>query len=70
MIWICSKIPSLAEQSQLGASLGSNNGGGARPSVVRSGKRDVFDVVVVEADEKDWYLNGMMTAAEANGSHH
>lgn len=43
------------------------NGGGDGPHDIGSGEEEASDVVVVkEVDEKDWNLNGVMTAAEAD----
>lgn len=58
--------PSLVEQSQFVASLKANNSGGAGPSEIHSGEELLSDAVVVGgADEEDWDLDRILTAAEA-----
>lgn len=56
------------KQSQFVASPRANIGGNAGSSDVRSSKKDASGFVVVEAREKDWNLNGMITASEASES--
>lgn len=63
------RIRSLAEQSQFAVLLRANNSGSAGRSGVRSGEEKVSDAVVMKkADEADCDLDGVMTAAETNGS--
>lgn len=59
----------LAKQSHLVALLRDTYASGACLSGVRSGQKEVSDVVAVEeADERTWNLVGVMTAAEADCS--
>lgn len=59
------KFPSFVEQSQFVALLSANNSGGASSSVVYNGEEEECNVFVEkEADEEDWNLDGVITAAE------
>lgn len=61
------QIPSLAEQSRLVVLLTANNAGSAVSSDVHSGEEDVSDRgIAEEADEENWDLKGVKTAAEPN----
>lgn len=63
------QILSLVKQFQFFGSLRASNSGGVNASGVYSTKEEVLDAVVVkEAKEEDSDLDGMMIAAEADGS--
>lgn len=58
----------ISKTSQFFVSLEANNGGGAVPSDVCSGKKDGSAIFVLEAGEEYWYLDEVMTATDADGS--
>lgn len=60
--------PSFVEHTQLLALVEVSSGGYPGPSGVSDCKKDVSDVVKLEADKEDWNFDGVMTAAEASGS--
>lgn len=67
------QISSLSEQNHLAASFVATNGSCDGSSGVRSGEEDV-EILVMEADDEVWDLEGVMTSeadygVEGNGSY-